>query len=305
MTVANRFSWRFLAPRYWPTWLALGFMWLLAQLPYRRQMSLGRTLGRLMERLGKARAHVARVNLALCLPELSDAERERLLQQHLESMGMALVETAISWWTPAERLRPLLHIDGLEHLHAALQKGRGAIVLFGHFTCIELFSRLLALHTPLYVSYRQNKNALYEYMLLRSHRDHCAALIPHTNLRAMFQVLKRNQSLAYAPDQNYAGKHSAFVPFFGVPASTITATSRIAKTSGAPVIPVLAQRLPDDRGYRITLQTPLQDFPGDDEVSDAARIMRLIEDQARQIPEQYLWVHRRFKTRPPGDKPVY
>ena len=305
MTTVNRFSWRFLAPRYWPTWVALGFMWALGQLPYPWQMGLGRSLGRLMRRLGKSRTHVARVNLSLCLPELSDAERERLLHRHLESVGMALVETAISWWTPTERLRPLLRIDGLEHLDMALQKGRGAIVLMGHFTCIELAGRLLALHTPLHVTYRQNKNALYEYMLTRTHRNHCAALIPHTDLRAMFQVLKRNEPLWYAPDQNYAGKHSAFVPFFGVPASTITATSRIAKTSGAPVIPMLVQRLPDDQGYRISLQAPLQDFPGDDEVSDAARILSLIEDQVRQMPEQYLWVHRRFKTRPPGEKPVY
>ena len=305
MTTTTQFSWRFLTPRYWPTWLALGAMWFLGQLPYGWQMGIGRALGRLMGRVGKSRVSVARINLALCLPELSESERERLLQKHLESVGMALVETAISWWTPTERLRPLLQIEGLEHLHAALQKGRGAIVLIGHFTCMELFGRLLALNTPLYVTYRQNKNVLYEYMLTRTHRGHCAALIPHTDLRAMFQILKRNQPLWYAPDQNYAGKHSAFVPFFGVPASTITATSRIAKTTRAPVIPVLAQRLPDNAGYRITLQAPLEDFPGQDEVSDAARILRVIEGHVRQIPEQYLWVHRRFKTRPSGEKSVY
>jgi KDO2-lipid IV(A) lauroyltransferase len=268
-------------------------------------MSIGRALGRFMGRMGGTRSHVARVNLSLCLPELSDDERERLLQQHLESVGMALVETAMSWWTPTERLRPLLQVEGLEHLHTALHKGNGAIVLIGHFTCMELFGRLLSLHVPLHVTYRQNKNALYEYMLTRTHRHHCASLIPHTDLRAMFRILKRNEPLWYAPDQNYAGKHSAFVPFFGVPASTITATSRIAQTSRAPVIPLLAQRLPDDAGYRITLQPPLQNFPGKDEVNDAARILRVIEGHVRQIPEQYLWVHRRFKTRPPGEASVY
>jgi len=258
-----------------------------------------------MGRLGKTRTHVARVNLSLCLPELDQAERERLLQKHLESVGMALVETAMSWWTPSERLRSLLQIEGLEHLDAALQQGHGAIVLFGHFTCIELFGRLLALYTPLHITYRQNKNALYEYMLIRVHRDHCSSLIPHTDLRAMFKVLKTNEPLWYGPDQNYAGKHSAFVPFFGIPASTITATSRIAGTSRAPVIPMFAQRLPEDAGYRITLQAALEDFPGEDEVSDAGRILGIIEGQARQIPEQYLWVHRRFKTRPPGSKAAY
>lgn len=280
-------------------------MWCLSQLPYRWLMSIGRALGRLMGRLGTERKHIAGVNLALCLPELKDAERERLLARHMEAVGMAIMETAISWWMPTERLRPLVRVEGVEHLNAALQKGRGAILLLGHFTTMEVIARLLALYTPLHVTYRQNKNALYDYMLIKAHRGHCAAAVPHTDLRAMFQALKRNQSLWYAPDQNYAGKHSAFVPFFGVPASTITATSRIAKTSGAPVIPVLAQRLPDDAGYRITLQAPLEDFPNKDDVSDAARILHIIEGHVRQIPEQYLWVHRRFKTRPPGEKAIY
>ncbi len=305
MISTAHFSWRFLTPRYWPTWLVLGVMWSLAQLPYRLQMALGRTLGRLMGRLGKRRTHVARVNLSLCLPELSTEQREQLLSKHLESVGMALVETAISWWTPAQRLRPLLQVEGMEHLHTALAQGRGAMILIGHFTSIELFSRLFALLTPFYVSYRQNKNALYEYMLIRTHRHHCAGLIPHTDLRTVLQVLKRNYAVLYAPDQNYAGKHSAFVPFFGMPASSITAGSRVAQISGAPLIPVLAQRLPDDQGYRLTLQSPLEDFPSTDETQDAARIMRIVEEHVRQIPEQYLWVHRRFKTRPPGEKAVY
>jgi KDO2-lipid IV(A) lauroyltransferase len=280
-------------------------MWCLGQLPYRLQMGLGRLLGKSMTLLGARRKHIARVNLSLCLPQLSVAERESLLARHLESVGMAMLETAISWWTPTQRLRPLVRIEGLEHLQAALQKGRGAILLLGHFTTMELIARLLALSIPLHVTYRRHKNPLFQAALERTHARHCAGIIAHTDLRAMFRALQRNEALWYAPDQNYAGKHSAFVPFFGVAASTITATSRIAKSSGAPLIPVLAQRLPGDAGYRITLQAPLPDFPGDDEASDAARILRVIESHIREIPEQYLWVHRRFKTRPPDEKAVY
>lgn len=279
-------------------------MWLLAQLPYPFQVGVGRLLGRLMGRLGRSRRRVAAVNLALCLPALSAAERERLLWQHLESVGMGAVETAISWWTPARRLPPA-QVEGLEHLHAALQKGRGAILLIGHFTSMELVARFLAPHAPLHVTYRQSKNALYEYMLHRAHRHHAPPPVSHIDLRAMFRALRRNEVLWYAPDQNYAGKHSAFVPFFGIPASTITATTRIARTSGAPVIPVLAQRLPRGAGYHVALQPALDDFPGEDEVHDAARILHLIEGQARRFPEQYLWVHRRFKTRPAGARPFY
>lgn len=279
-------------------------MWCLGQLPYRRQMGLGRVLGKVMGRLGTERKHIARVNLALCLPELSEAEREQLLTRHLEAVGMGMMEIAISWWAPTERLRPLLQVEGLEHLQAALHKGRGAILLVGHFTTMLVIARILALYTPLHATYRQHKNLLYQSMFEKVYR-HRGEIIAHTDLRAMFRALKNNEALWYAPDQNYAGKLSAFVPFFGIPASTITATSRIAKTSGAPVIPVLAQRLPDDAGYHITLQAPLADFPSEDEVSDAARILRVIEGHVRLIPEQYLWVHRRFKTRPPGEKAVY
>lgn len=280
-------------------------MWYLAHLPHRVQMRLGRLLGRALNAIGGRRRHIAAVNLRLCLPELSERERAALLRRHLEAVGIAFIETAMSWFTPTERLRPLVDIRGLEHLHAALAQGRGAIVLMGHFTTMELIARLLALHAPLHVSYRQHKNALYQHSLERVHRAHSASIIAHTDLRAMYRALKANGVLWYSPDQNYRGKHSAFAPFFGVPASTITATSRIAATSGAPVIPVLAERLAGDQGYRITLQAPLADYPSGDLVADATRINQTIEAHARRIPEQYLWVHRRFKTRPDGEKNVY
>src|SRR3569623_258532 len=271
---------RFWSPRYWPTWLGLAIMWCLAHLPYRMQMRLGRLLGRALNAIGGRR-------------------------RHLDAVGIAFIETALSWFTPTERLRPRVEIRGLEHLHAALAQGRGAIVLMGHFTTMELIARLLALRAPLHVTYREHKNRLYQHTLERVHRAHCSAIIAHTDLRAMYRALKANDVLWYAPDQNYRGKLSAFAPFFGVPASTITATSRIAATSGAPVIPVLAERLAGDQGYRVTLQAPLADYPSGDLVADATRINQTIEAQARRIPEQYLWVHRRFKTRPEGEKNVY
>lgn len=279
-------------------------MWSVAQLPYRTQMRWGRALGRLLGKIGGRRRHIASVNLRLCLPELSEAERRALLERHLEAVGIAFFETAMSWFTPTEKLRPLVRVDGLDHVRAALAQGKGAIVLMGHFTTMELIARLLALHVPLHVTYREHKNALYQHTLEHVHRAH-AAIVAHTDLRGMYRALKKNEVLWYAPDQNYAGKLSAFAPFFGIPAATITATSRIAETSGAPVIPVLAQRLPNDEGYLITLQPPLAHYPSGDLVADATRINETIEAQARRVPEQYLWVHRRFKTRPPGEKGVY
>ena len=279
-------------------------MWCIAQLPYSAQMSLGRWLGRGLKLVRTRRRRIAEINISLCLPELDADARGALVDRHLESLGMAFVEIAMSWFTPTEKLRPLLQIEGLEHVQAALGRGHGAILLMGHFTTMELMARLLALHLPLHVTYREHKNPLYQRTLERVHRAH-AGIIAHTDLRAMYRTLKQNGAMWYAPDQNYAGKLSAFVPFFGVPASTITATARIAAASGAPVIPIMAQRLANNAGYRITLHAPLQDYPSGDAIQDAARINQTIEAQARLIPEQYLWVHRRFKTRPPGEADVY
>ncbi|MBI5450314.1 MAG: lipid A biosynthesis lauroyl acyltransferase [Gammaproteobacteria bacterium] len=287
------------------TWLLFALMWCLARLPFHLQMRIGRMAGYGLAVIPSRRRHVAAVNLALCFPGLSHAERQLLLHRHMISLGQSLVETAISWWTPTRRLLPLIKLEGLEHYQLARAQGRGVILLIGHFVHMELIGRLLALHAPLHISYRRNKNLLYDAMLRRVHGRHCSGLIAHTDLRGMYQVLADNEALWYAPDQNYAGKLSAFVPFFGVPASTITATSRIARRSGAALILVSPERLSSSQGYRIVLSAPLQGFPGEDEVADAARILGCLEQHVRKIPDQYLWVHRRFKTRPPGMPDVY
>ncbi len=298
---------RFLVPRYWLTWIGLGIIWALAQLPYRWLMRLGRMLGRVMGALPGERRHVAAVNLSLCFPEFTIAQREDLLRRHFESLGMALMETALCWWASPARLRLLLvQVRGLEHLEQALAQGRGAILLIAHFTTMEMIGTLLHTQVALHVTYRQHKNALFEEVMRRarlSHHD--AVLIAHGNIRAMLRTLKNNNTLWYAPDQSYAGKHSTFAPFFGIPAATMTATAEMARISGAPIIPLFPERLPDGSGYRITLQPALEGFPVGDAGQDAARINALFESQVRRIPEQYLWVHRRFKTRPVGEDSVY
>ena len=298
---------RFLAPRYWLTWLGMGITWCLAQLPYHWLMRLGRMLGRVMGALPGARRHVAAVNLSLCFPEFTLAQRKDVLRRHLESLGMALMETALCWWASPARLRALLtQVEGLEHLEQALAQGKGAILLIAHFTTMEMAGTLLHTQVVLHVTYRQHKNALFDAVMRRarlSHQD--SVLIEHGNIRAMLRVLKNNNALWYAPDQNYAGKHSTFAPFFGISAATMTATAEMARISGAPIIPLFPERLPDDSGYRITLQPALEGFPTGDAKRDATRINALFESHVRRIPEQYLWVHRRFKTRPTGECSVY
>ncbi|WJW75265.1 LpxL/LpxP family Kdo(2)-lipid IV(A) lauroyl/palmitoleoyl acyltransferase [Thiohalobacter sp. IOR34] len=294
-----------LAPRFWPLWSGLGLGWLVAQLPYRWQMRLGRGLGALLFHTARRRRHIARTNLRLCFPELDEAARERLLRSNFAALGMGVVETAMSWWTPDARLRPLARIEGLEHLRAALAQGRGVILLSAHFMTLEIGGRLLALEAPFHVLYREHKNPLFERVMRRARERHFEKAIPRDDMRGFLRSLKANMPVWYAPDQNYGREHSIFVTFFGIPAATISATHRLARISGAPVVPFFPERLADDAGYRLRLLPALADFPSGDEAADTQRINDLIEAEIRRIPEQYLWVHRRFKTRPEGEKTPY
>ncbi len=292
-------------PRLLLTRLGLGLMWCVAQLPFGLQRMLGQGLGWLLRVSARRRRHITRVNLALCFPERSNAQRETLLRAHFQSLGMAIVETAMCWWTPSRRLQPLLQLTGLEHLQAALQAGRGVILLSAHFTTLEIGGRLLSLRTPFHVLYRAHKNPVFEAVMKRAREAHFDTAIARDDMRGMLRSLKANMPVWYAPDQDFGREQAVFVPFFGIPAATLTATSRLARISGAAVVPFFPRRLPDGRGYALELLPALTDFPSADERADAARINTLIEAQVRNTPEQYLWAHRRFKTRPEGEADVY
>lgn len=280
-------------------------MWLIAQLPYPWQLRMGRFFGRVMRIASPRRRHIAAVNLALCFPELSARQRTQLLHRHFESLGMTLVETSMSWWLPADKLRRLARIEGLQHLQQALQRGKGAILLSAHFTTLEIGAHLLAIQVPFHAMYRAHKNLLFDALMRRAREARCDNAIPRHDVRGLLRSLKAGLPVWYAPDQNYGKEHSIFVPFFGVPAATITATARLAQLSGAPVVPFFQERLAHGAGYLLKLYPALHDFPSHDLVHDTRRINEIIEQQIRRVPEQYLWVHRRFKTRPPGSANVY
>ena len=293
------------APRYWPIHVGMALGWLTAQLPYRAQLVLGASIGSVAFHLMRSRRRIARANLALCFPELDKEARRTLLREHFRALGMGVIETAMSWWTPADRLRGLAHLEGQEHLHAALAAGRGVILLSAHFTTLEIGGRLLSLHAPFHVLYRRHKNDAFEAVMRRARARHFEKAIVRDDMRGMLRSLKANMPVWYAPDQNYGSEHSIFVSFFNVPASTITATARLARISGARVVPFFQERLPGAAGYRLKLYPALDDFPTGDEAADTQRINDLIEAEIRKAPSQYLWVHRRFKTRPAGAAAVY
>ena len=298
-------QWRLLAPRYWPTWAGIGLLRLLALLPYAWVIALGGLLGRLLRLVARRFVRIARRNLELCFPELDARARERLLDRHFASLGIALLETPLAWWGSPVRLARLVRLEGREHVEAALARGRGAIVLTAHFTTMELAGRALASSlTRIGFLYRPTHNEALSYALERFRTGYGGHPIPRDDIRAFIGALRNNECVWYAPDQSYRKKGAEMVRLFGIPAATNTLTSRLARTTGAPVLPYFLHRLPGTQGYRAVIHPPLENFPTDDAVADTERFNHLIEAQVRLVPEQYLWIHRRFKGLT-GDYPDY
>lgn len=295
--------WRFGGPQFWPTWLGLGLIRVLDWLPYRIQMFLGGALGFAAFLFARRERRVTALNIQMCLLELDESERGRLVRAHFASLGKSLFETALVWWASDQRLSKLIRIDGLEHLGTALAQGRGAILLSAHFTTLEMGARALCLHGPTAIMYQMPKNQLIAELSLRGRTRHAASAISSTNVRELLQSLKANLPVWYAPDQRDFGKSGAVVPFFGIPAATNIATSRIARISGAPVLPYFPERLADGSGYVMRILPPLEGFPSDDPIADATRFHALIEMHVRRCPEQYLWSYKRFKLPGPDGDP--
>lgn len=290
-------------PRYWPNWLGMGLLWCFAQLPYRLVTRTSIGIGRLLYPLIPRRRKIALRNLELCFPELDEKEREQLARKNFEYTGKALGEIPLAWWGSRRKLAGRCEVRGIEHLQQALAQGRGAILLSAHFTCLEIVAPIASAITPCYVIYRPQRNPVVEYCM-RSARDrNTLGAIPRSEIRTILRALRNGHSVWYAADQDLGRKYSVFAPFFGVETATVSAITRLAKISKAPVVPFFFRSTPDQNGYIAEYFPALENFPGPDEVSDAVTVNRIIEDAVRQHPEQYFWVHRRFKTRPDPKDP--
>lgn len=295
----------FLGPRYWPLWLGLGLMRLVGLLPMAMGMRLGRGLGRVMYRVLPKRRYVAERNIEMIYPELDSQQREQLVKDIFASLGLSVIETTWSWWASDRRVHAMQHLEGMEHLDQAMAKGKGVILLTAHFTTLELTGRMLAKGNPdIFAMYRRHRNPLFEEIMRRG-RERSASQIAKQDVREMIRVLKRGKAVWYAPDQAFRGKMSTTVNFFGLPCSTNTATSRMAGMTGAAVVPFLSMRLPGTGGYLVKLLPALENFPGDDTQADTQRVNDLIESWIREVPDQYLWVHRRFKPEHEGMESLY
>lgn len=301
------FSRQLLHPRYWLTGLGFALWWVCAQLPYRWQMALGATLGRVLGRLAPRRRAIAERNLQLCFPTLNDQQRSALVDGVMDSVGKAFFETGMAWFMPHSRLKQLIKLQGLEHLQAAQAQGQGVILLAMHFTHLELGAAAVSMQHSIDGTYRPHANALYDYIQRKGRERHndTGSVITRGDMRGMVRALRNGRAVWYAPDQDYGRDHSIFVPFFDIPAASITATSQIARLGRGVVIPFVHYRLPGGAGYGVDILPPLANFPSQDEEADARVISQLVEREVAKRPEQYLWVHRRFKTRPEGEADLY
>ena len=291
---------QFWGPRYWLIWGGVGLMWLLAQLPFALQMRLGQGLGLLAYVFARQRRHICEVNLRLCFPDLSDRARQQLVRRNFSATGMGWLELVMAWGRPVELSRARLQVSGLEQLDRAQAQGRGVLLVGGHFTAMELAGSLLALLRPLDVTYRPLRNPLKNALMCNRRQRRFGRVIARGDVRAAIRSLKSGRILWYAPDQDYGPKHSVYVPFFGVPAATITATSRFARSNNSPVVFFSYYRKADNSGYHLHFSPPLPNYPSGDDTRDARRFNELVEQAVRRHPDQYLWIHKRFKTQPGG-----
>lgn len=310
-----QFTKELLLPKYWPTWLGFGALFLLVNLlPHRVLMHLGAGLGLLSRKLAKTRRKVVQKNLALCFPELGQAEREHLSKEAFSATGRGLMQGFCTWFWPKWRSDRLFKkrcdIEGLEHFEQ-LGENTPTILLSGHFACIEIASSFIGKLESVDGFYRRHNNAAYEYIQRkgreRVHKD--TLLVHRADPKTLIKRVKSGRKICYFPDQDLRGAKSVFSIFMGQPAATVTATSTLAKLAKARVVPYVGRFDKKTQRYTLKFFPEMKDFPsGTDEqalLADAKRVNEIIEEMVRFAPEQYFWMHRRFKTREDGSKNFY
>lgn len=292
-------------PRYWPTWIGIGILRLTCFLPYRWQIGLGKALGRVVHRVAGTRRAITRRNIELCFPELTPRERDALALRHFEALGASLMEFALSRWASDRKLEGLVTHKGVEHIIDTLNAGHGVILLSGHFTALEISGRTLRSKCPPFDAvFRKFRSPLTTDFIVDTRERAVRKVIEKNDIKTMVRALREGAPVWYSPDQAYHQKQSALIPFFGIPAMTNTATTTLARLGRAKVIPYWPMRLPEG-GYEVTIGPPIEGIPSDDPIADTIRFHEVLEAQIRKYPEQYYWVHRRFKNRPDPLPDVY
>ena len=293
----------FFHPKYLPTWLLILLMKIGALVPFRMQVFLGKNMGKLFYPLFSTMRKVAAINIQKCFPEKNKEQVSALVKKHFESIGVSFFETANAYYGRDEKIQKLLTIENEHYLTDAMKDDRGVIILCSHFMPLMLSSRALSLKHTIASIYRPQNNRLFDKIMVKGLTNGGGIMIKNSDTKAMIKAIKNALPIWYAPDQDLGTKGTVFAPLFGIQAATISATSRLAKGGNTAVIPYSFTRT--DEGYNMSFSAPLENYPSGDLVHDASQTNQILEAQIRKNPEQYLWIHRRFKTRPEGEKNFY
>jgi len=293
------FKLSFLLPKYWLTWIAVLIMYSISWLPYKFQLFLGRQLGKLLFKIGSSRKKVAEKNLELCFPEMKKEEREQLLLKNFESTGIALLETGMGWWWPNWRIKRKVTITGLEHIEEAKKNGDNVLILGVHYLCLEIIGRGFGQVHPSVIFYRPHNNDLMEFFQHRGRGRSNRYMLGKRDVKGLIKAIRDGESSLYLPDQDYGRKRSVFVPFLNVEeTASTTGTLIFARQPKTKTFMIIPQRMDDGSGYTVTITPALDNFPTDNDINDVTRVNQEIEKAVLLKPEQYMWLHKRFKTRP-------
>ncbi|MFQ3230887.1 lipid A biosynthesis acyltransferase [Reinekea sp.] len=292
----------FIHPKYWSTWLGILSLHTIARIPFPIQKQLAKGLAVLLFRWVKSRKHVALTNIQLCFPELSTEQQLALTRKTFYSYTLGLFETARAWCIQEKGL--LYRVEGLEHLRVAEADSRGVLLLSGHYGPLDIAGVALAQYAKYSITYRNDDNPLFNYFMVKGREKFVDKTIARQDMRGLLGAFKRGEIIWYAPDQDYGRRASVFAPFFGIQTATVTMTGKLASSGNAIVLPLSSYRDVDNRTIVLKFEAPL-DIPSGDNIADAHRVNEWLEASIRRHPDQYLWLHKRFKTRPEGESSVY
>lgn len=301
------FTLHFLLPKFWLTWLGVIILYSISWLPFKLQLAMGRILGRLIFKLASKRKHVAITNLRLCFPKKNEQELQHILKMNFENTGIALFETGMGWWWPNWRVARKVKVTGSHHITKAQAQGNGVLVLGMHNLSLEMCARGAGLDNPLVVFYRPHNNPLMEFFQHRGRARSNKYMLGKRDVKGLLRALNDKDACAYLPDQDYGRNKSLFVPFFAVKeAATTTGTLIFAHKKNTKTVMMIPRRNADNSGYTVEVSAPFDNFPSDNAEHDLIIINQALEKAIMVQPEQYMWLHRRFKTRPnEGDASLY